>query len=358
MSQTQEPATVISDKVIDELKPVQLDTAAAKDTKPENSEKIDQDSSSVDSLAVKLSSDQKAKLGKLVAAIPKIVEKANYDEIFGHRINVDSEQYVVPKIRNEILLKFLIANEYDLDVTIDKVIGTLKWRKEFQPLSAAFNEKFDKELDMLGVITVFPQVKSDNFKVGTWNLYGNMKTPKKLFDKFGGEDSKLPGSTFLRWRVGLMEKLLVYVDFTDSTNHKIVQIHDYNNVSLFRADKNMRKSTKEVISIFGDNYPELLSTKFFINIPTLMSWVFSFITSIGLVSEETIKKFKPLNSGNMSEWFDKLTLPKEYNGGAETKVGKIFDLDKSNEAEIPSYGKVILESLNKSALEDIANDVE
>ena len=34
---------------------------------------------------------------------------------------------------------------------------------------------------------------------------------------------------------------------------------------MFKIDPGM--TTKEIITIFGANYPELLSTKFFINVP-------------------------------------------------------------------------------------------
>lgn len=310
-----------------------------------------------------LTKDQTKKLDQLISSIPKILQKVqnkDYDEIFGYRINETGVEYVNEPIRNEILLKFLIANEYDVDVTISKVAETINWRYKFQPLSAAYNEKFDKELNELGVITVFKDEKTPNYKVGTWNLYGNVKNPKKLFDQFGNNDvdkTDRPGTVFLRWRIGLMEKALLFIDYTDCNNHKIVQIHDYNHVSMFKVDKNMRKSTKEIIKIFGDNYPELLSTKFFINVPSLMGWVFSFIVSIGVVSEETLKKFNVLNHGDLSQFFNADNLPSDYKKSGSSKTS-LFDLDRANDAQIPEYGKVLLEKLNKSTIENMNLSVE
>ena len=74
-----------------------------------------------------------------------------------------------------------------------------------------------------------------------------------------------------------MEKSLQLIDFTSTTDNRIAQVHDYNNVSMFKIDPGM-KATKEIITIFGANYPELLSTKFFINVPLIMGWVFIFKT--------------------------------------------------------------------------------
>ncbi|EGV62254.1 Non-classical phosphatidylinositol transfer protein (PITP) [Yamadazyma tenuis] len=338
------------------------DPSTVKSTKNTVSSEVNEKAEPSASLvqAVKITKDQEAKLQTLIQSIPKILDQLDdkeYDEIFGYRINVAGEEYVNETIRNEILLKFLIANEYDVSITITKLVKTLNWRHTFKPLSAAYNEKFDAQLNKLGVVTYLPREKLDNFKVATWNLYGNVKDPKALFEHFGGSDSKLPGSTFLRWRVGLMEDSLSFVDFTDAANHKIAQIHDYNNVSMFRMDKKMKETTKEIIHIFGDNYPELLSTKFFLNVPSIMSWVFGFFTTIGVISKQTLQKFRPLNHGNLTEWFTE-PLPSAYNGGNSSKIGSIFDLDVAKQAQIPTYAKVILEKINKENIEDLTNDVE
>lgn len=313
--------------------------------------------------AVELTKDQTAKLQKLIDSIPEIlkqIENKDYDEIFGYRINVAGTEYVEESIRNEILLKFLVANDYDVLVTISRIVETINWRYKFQPLSAAYNENFDKELNNLGVITKFANEKTPNYTVGTWNLYGNVKSPKKLFEEFGSNDNggSKPGTVFLRWRIGLMEKALLFIDFTDPNNHKIVQIHDYNQVSMFKVDKNMRKSTKEIIKIFGDNYPELLSTKFFVNVPSIMGWVFTFIVSIGVINEETLKKFNVLHHGDLTKFFNSDSLPGNYKGGKTTTKFSLFDLDKSEEAQIPVYGKVVLEKLNKSNIQDMNLSVE
>lgn len=306
--------------------------------------------SSVQIRSTKLTTEQVEKLTKLINSIPDIIKKLDnkdYDEIFGYRINIDTESHVDVPVRNEILLKFLIANDYSVETTIEKLIKTLNWRNKFKPLAAGYEEEFDPELDTLGAITKF-DTKNKNLSTVTWNFYGNLKSPKKLFEQFGkDEDSKLPGNPFLRWRIGLMERSLLLVDYTDPNNHKIAQVHDYNNVSMFKIDPGMKAATKEIITIFGDNYPELLSTKFFINVPTLMSWVFGFFKTIGIISEETLKKFQVQNNGNLSEWFGKDNLPKEYNGGAKNeKITSLSDNEKALKLQItcPKYGELILKN--------------
>lgn len=306
--------------------------------------------------AVDIDDEQAEKLGQLIQLIPKIlikIDNKDYDEIFGYRINVDDAEYVNVPIRNEILLKFLIANDYDVEVTQEKLVNTLNWRSKFHPLSAAFVETYDPELNDLGVLTKFDH-GYDNLQVVTWNLYGNLKSLRKLFEKFGDSTNSKPGSQFLRWRIGLMEKSLVCIDFTDPKNHKIGQVHDYTNASLFRMDSGMKANTKEIVEIFGDNYPELLSVKYFIGIPLIMSWVFGFIKSIGLISKETLKKFQVYAGRDMSTNFGKENIPVEYGG---TIKSLILDM-KVKKTEPPIYGDIINKRFNDEQLNKIIDTVE
>lgn len=292
----------------------------------------------------KLTDEQLDALQKIIDELPHILEDTNeptYDEIFGYRINKSGLKYVDDSVRNEILLKFLAADEYNYEAARKRLVDTFNWRSKFQPLLAAYNEKFDGELDRLGVISTYDQTK-DNLHVVTWNLYGNLKSPQKLFKRFGKEENtEKEGTPFLRWRIGLMERALLLVDFSDAKNSKIGQVHDYENVSMFRMDPGMKAATKEIISIFGANYPELLSTKFFINVPTIMSWMFTFVRTIGFISDDTFAKFRVLNNGNLAEWFGENTLPKAYNGQKETSVELLYACEAKTSA--PEYAQVILE---------------
>lgn len=317
-----------------------------------------------------LSAEQAAKLQKLIEAIPAILKATDnsaYDEIYGYRIAPDDAEHVDVPVRNEILLKFLVASEWDVAAATQKVVKTLNWRNHFQVLSAAYEESYDADLEKLGVITDYAG-NTDNFRVVTWNLYANLKNPKKLFAKFGvGADEDTagatkttkPGTMFLRWRVGLMERALSLVDFTNSDNNKIAQVHDYNNVSMFRMDPGMKAATKEIIAVFSDNYPELLSKKYFINVPLLMGWVFAFFRATGLMSAATLKKFEMLNHGDLHDAFGKDNLPAAYNGGVENpKVPDIFALAvPAAKTRLPLYASVLMLKLRAQGIDSDEEEV-
>ena len=78
--------------------------------------------------------------------------------------------------------------------------------------------------------------------------------------------------------------------------YRMIQVHDYLNVSFLRMDPAVKAASKEVIATFSMAYPELLNEKFFVNVPLLMGWVFTAMKLF--LSPETVKKFHPLSYGS------------------------------------------------------------
>jgi hypothetical protein len=78
--------------------------------------------------------------------------------------------------------------------------------------------------------------------------------------------------------------------------YRMVQVHDYLNVSFLRMDPAVKAASKEVIQIFSMAYPELVKEKFFVNVPLVMGWVFAAMKLF--LSPDTIKKFHPLSYGS------------------------------------------------------------
>jgi hypothetical protein len=87
-------------------------------------------------------------------------------------------------------------------------------------------------------------------------------------------------------------------------------------------DPSVRAATKKTIDVFSTAYPELLREKFFVNVPSIMGWMFSAMKLF--LSHNTTRKFHPISNGaNLAREFpaaiaDK--IPKTYGGkGSELK---------------------------------------
>lgn len=137
---------------------------------------------------------------------------------------------------------------------------------------------------------------------------------------------------FVKWRAALMELAVQDLKMKDATTvidydgekdpYQMVQVHDYLSVKFFRMDPAVRTATKKTIDVFSTAYPELLREKFFVNVPSIMSWMFSAMKLI--LSRNTTRKFHPITNGaDLAREFptaiaDK--LPKTYGGkGSDLK---------------------------------------
>ncbi|KAF5103011.1 hypothetical protein D0Z03_000301 [Geotrichum reessii] len=365
-------------------------------------------------------------LNKLLALLPDIIKDVEYSELYGYNLNTLPDTPTGTVIRDRLLTKFLVANKFVISEAASQLKKTLAWRRDFNPLSAAFSETHDPEFEQLSVTTSVPipqahvapiktassvvtktattsdvtadvdaaKKKSNELEVPaaapaveehistvseeatkpvaeaeetaeastepiaeiteanaepvaesteavsdlnetteaietndntttaealvnensesapqlimTWNLYGAVKNRKQLFSDLEG---------FLRWRVGIMERSIALLDFSSIETSYIVQLHDYHNVSFIFLDSPTKAASKATIELFQNYYPEFLNVKYFVNIPIVMSWLYSFVKL--LVSKETSDKFRVIANGadlaaTAGNW-----VPKKYGGIAD-----------------------------------------
>ncbi|KIY68870.1 CRAL/TRIO domain-containing protein [Cylindrobasidium torrendii FP15055 ss-10] len=205
-----------------------------------------------------------------------------------------------------ILLKFLRARNLSVREAKTMLINTLRWRDEFN-VEAAMKEEFPK--DVFDGIGYTFKTDKDGRPV-CYNLYGAIKDTKVVF----GDVQR-----FLRWRVKLMEETVLQCDF--ETVDQTVQVHDYEGVSMSSRDANSKSAASEASNIFSSHYPELLYRKYFINVPTLMSWIFWAFKAI--VPSATFSKMSVVGSSKheikkvLGEIVEVNNLPKRYGGEAE-----------------------------------------
>lgn len=109
----------------------------------------------------------------------------------------------------------------------------------------------------------------------------------------------------MKWRTAVMEISIRSLNLHDAKTpliegerdpYQMIQIHDYSNVSFIRMDPAIKACSKATITAFALAYPELLSRKFFVNVPIVMSWVFQAVKLF--VAKETVRKFNVLSYGS------------------------------------------------------------
>ncbi|QGA16659.1 hypothetical protein EYB26_004326 [Talaromyces marneffei] len=254
-------------------------------------------------------------LSKFFEGLPEILKKTGHTEMWGVPLKDSND---IPTVN--VLIKFLRANEGNVKLAEQQLTKALEWRKEINPIEIANNAKFSaKKFEGLGYITSYVD-PSYGETIFTWNIYGGVKD---LHGTFGDLNE------FIRWRTALMEKGVQELKLNEATDiieydgedrYQMLQVHDYKGVSFLRLDPTVKAASKKTIEVFSTAYPELLREKFFINVPTIMGWMFSAMKIF--LSKNTIRKFHPISNGaNLGREFSFVEeLPKSYGGqGAELK---------------------------------------
>ncbi|KAH7881769.1 CRAL-TRIO domain-containing protein [Phlebopus sp. FC_14] len=205
-----------------------------------------------------------------------------------------------------VLMKFLRARNLNPAEGKEMFISTLRWRQSFN-VEAAMKEEFPEEIfGNLGKV----YGKDKQGHPVTYNLYGANSDVNAVF----GDVQR-----FLRWRVAFMEKSIALLDF--ETVDKMVQIHDYEGVSMSSRTESSKNAASEASSVFQSHYPEFLARKFFVNVPSFLSWIFWLFKPF--LSAATLAKMTVVGSGSRSigaallPIIDQDQLPREYGGSAD-----------------------------------------
>ena len=129
--------------------------------------------------------------------------------------------------------------------------------------------------------------------------------------------------SFIRWRVGLMEMGIARLGIEDASEsisdnlgtpdtYRMIQVHDYLNISFLRMDPTVRAASKKVIELFQKYYPETMTRKFFVNVPVIMGWMYGAMRL--MMNKDTAKKLTMLSYGDtlVKELGD--SVPEVYGG--------------------------------------------
>ncbi|KAJ7224065.1 CRAL-TRIO domain-containing protein [Mycena pura] len=223
-------------------------------------------------------------------------------------VRIDPNNLVDARV-SVVLMKFLRARNLNSAAAGDMLVATLRWRDQFK-VDDACKEEFPE--DVFGKLgRIFGRDKEGRPVV--YNVYGGNSD---LDAVFGDIDR------FLRWRVAFMEKSLALLDF--ATVDQCIQIHDYAGVSMSSRTPASKNAASQASNIFSSHYPELLYKKFFVNVPSYMSWLFWIFKSI--LPTATFAKMSVVGSGPhpigkaLLPYISAEELPKRYGGKADAEV--------------------------------------
>jgi len=246
-------------------------------------------------------------LRSLRDALPLVISEAALGSgpvrIWGVELNPNGVKEARESV---VLMKFLRARNLNVEAAATMLTATLRWRAQFK-VDEALEEKFPEELfGKLG--RVYGRDKGG--RPVTYNLYGGDQDLKAIF-------SDIP--RFLRWRVALMERGVLLLDFENVD--QMVQVHDYEGVGMSSRTPESKSAAAEATNLFQSHYPELLHKKFFVNVPTIMTWVFWAFKP--LMSAQTVAKMAVVGSGpekigkDLLPVIDADELPQRYGGHSE-----------------------------------------
>ncbi|KAI0832083.1 CRAL-TRIO domain-containing protein [Trametes gibbosa] len=296
------PAPAVASEAPTETKAAEPEGAAAAAEEPEAEEPQNALTRKFTDAEWKAVKELRAKLPEVFAkAYPDVSPAPTSIELWGVTLST------APGAKASVILaKFARARELNVAQAEEMLVATLRWRDELK-IDEVLKEEFDQ--DVFGRLgKVFGKDKEG--RPVTYNLYGAVKDMKAVF----GDVQK-----FIRWRVQFMEESIKLLDF--ETVDQMVQIHDYEGVSITQRDASQKAAAKEATNIFQNHYPEFLSRKFFINVPTLLTWIFWIFKP--LISAATLAKMSVVGTGakaisaELSQVIDVKELPTRYGGQAE-----------------------------------------
>ncbi|KAG5243125.1 hypothetical protein OIU76_009960 [Salix suchowensis] len=217
----------------------------------------------------------------------------------------------IPLLSNDekadvVLLKFLRARDFRVQDSLRMLEQCLSWRKEFGADNIVDEDLGFKELE--GVVASMHGYDREGHPV-CYNDYGVFRD-KEMYERIFGDEEKL--KKFLRWRVQVLEKGINLLDFKAGGVNSIIQVTDLKDM----PKRELRSASKQILSLFQDNYPEMVARKIFINVP----WYFSMLYSVfsPFLTHRTKSKFVISKEGNVAETLYKFirpeNIPVQYGG--------------------------------------------
>ncbi|CAG7883544.1 unnamed protein product [Brassica rapa] len=179
-----------------------------------------------------------------------------------------------------ILLKFLRARDFKVGDSLRMLEKCLEWREEFKTEKLTEEDLGFKDLE--GRVAYMRGYDKEGHPV-CYNAYGVFKERECL----------------------VLERGVKLLHFKPGGVNSIIQVTDLKDM----PKRELRVASNQILSLFQDNYPEMVATKIFINVP----WYFSVIYSMfsPFLTHRTKSKFVISKEGNAAETLYKFIRPED-----------------------------------------------
>ncbi|CAM0955972.1 unnamed protein product [Alopecurus aequalis] len=234
-----------------------------------------------------------------------------------------------------VLLKFLRARDFRVRDAHAMVLRCAAWRTEFRADAVLDEDLGFKDLE--GIVAYMHGWDRDGHPV-CYNAYGVFKD-RDMYDRVFGDSDRL--GRFLRWRVQIMERGVRALQLRPGGVNAIIQVTDLKDM----PKRELRAASNQILSLFQDNYPEMVARKVFVNVPWYFSVLFSMISPF--LTERTKSKFVIAREGNVAETLFKFIRPElvpvQYGGLSRSSELENGPPKPASEFTIKGGEKVFLE---------------
>ncbi|XP_044473097.1 patellin-6-like [Mangifera indica] len=198
-----------------------------------------------------------------------------------------------------ILLKFLRARDFRVLDSFNMLEKCLAWRKEFGADGVVGEDLGFKELE--GLVAYMQGNDKEGHPV-CYNAYGVFRD-KDMYERIFGDEEKL--NKFLRWRVQVLERGINLLHFKPGGINSIIQVTDLKDM----PKRELRVASNQILSLFQDNYPEMVARKIFINVPWYFTMLYSMFSPF--LTQRTKSKFVISKEGHAAETLYKFIRPED-----------------------------------------------
>ncbi|KAI4374211.1 hypothetical protein MLD38_012228 [Melastoma candidum] len=200
-----------------------------------------------------------------------------------------------------VLHKFLRARDFRVPDALSMLERCLEWRKDFGADSILDEDLSSDFKDLEGVVAYMNGFDRHGHPV-CYNAYGVFRD-KELYERVFGDDDKL--RKFLRWRVQVLERGVALLHFKPGGVNSIIQVTDLKDM----PKRELRVASAQILSLFQDNYPEMVARKIFINVPWYFSALYAMFSPF--LTQRTKSKFVISREGYAADTLYKFIRPED-----------------------------------------------